>query len=88
MKLWLPELKQRLRELLAQGQALAALSVLREQRRGRGSASLGFLLHSENSLTKLKATKLALDAPKPSKAIEGSDCESTPACLTFGAAGA
>ena len=55
MKLWLSELKQRLRERQAQGQALA---VLREQHRGRVSTPLRFLLHSENSLTKPKATIL------------------------------
>ena len=43
---------------------------------------------SENSLTKPKATILALDTPKPSETIEGSDCESTPSCLALGAAGA
>ena len=55
---------------------------------GRVSAPLGFLLHSENSLTRPKATILALGTPKPSKAIEGSGCESIPSCPTFGAAGA
>ena len=55
---------------------------------GTGSAPLGFLLYSENSLTNPKTTILALDTPKPSKAIEGSDCESTPSYPTFGAAGA
>ena len=62
--------------------------MLREQHRGRGSAPLGILLHSENSLTKPKTTILALDAPKPSEAIEGSDCKSTPSCPTLEAAGA
>ena len=43
-------------------------SVVREQHRGRGSALLGILLHSENSLTKPKTAILALKAVKPSKA--------------------
>ena len=43
---------------------------------------------SENSLTKPKATILALDTPKPSETIEGSNCESTPSCPALGAAGA
>ena len=64
------------------------LSVLQEKHRGRGSALLGILLHSENSLTKPKTTILALDTLKPSEAIEGSDCESTPRYPAFGAAGA
>ena len=62
--------------------------MLREQRRRRGSAPLGFLLHSENSLTEPEATILALDIPKPSEVAEGSDCVFTPSCLTLGAAGA
>ena len=62
--------------------------MLREQHRGRGSALLGILLHSENSLAKPKTTILALDTPKPSEAIKGSDCESTPCCPALGAAGA
>ena len=66
---------------------LAALLVLREQHRGRGSAPLGILLHSENSLTKPKTTILALDTPKLSEAIEGSDCESTPCYPALGVAG-
>ena len=37
---------------------------------------------------KLKATILALETPKPSEAIEGSDWEFTPSCPTLGAAGA
>ena len=53
-----------------------------------GSALLGILLHSENSLTKPKDTILALDTPKTSETIEGSDCESTPSCLALGVAGA
>ena len=65
-----------------------ALSVLRKQHRGRGSALLGILLHSENPHTKPKTAIFALDTPKPSEAIEGSDCESTPSCPTLGAAGA
>ena len=62
--------------------------MLRAQHRGRVSAPLRLLLHSENSLTKLKATILALGTPKPSKAIKGSDCESIPSFPTLGAAGA
>ena len=64
------------------------LSVFREQRRRRGFAPLGFLLHSENSLTEPEATVLALDIPKLSGAIEGSDSVPTPSCLTSGAVGA
>ena len=62
--------------------------MLREQRRRRGSAPLGFLLHSENSLTEPEATILALGTPRPSEAIEGSDCVPTPSSPTLGAAGA
>ena len=46
------------------------------------------LLHSKNSLTELEAPILALDTPKPSEAIKGSDYVSTPSYLTLGAAGA
>ena len=62
--------------------------MLRGQRRRRGSAALGFLLHSKNSLTQPKAIILTLDTPKPSEAIEGSDCAPTPPCPSLGAAGA
>ena len=62
--------------------------MLREQRRGRGSAPLGFLLHPENSLTGPEAAILALDIPKPSEAIEGSGCMFTPSCQALGAVGA
>ena len=62
--------------------------MLRKQHRGRGSALLGILLHSENSLTKPKTAIFALGTPKPSEAIEGSDCESTPCYPALGAAGA
>ena len=44
-------------------EALTVPPVLREQRRRRGSAPLGFLLHSENSLTEPEATILALGTP-------------------------
>ena len=62
--------------------------MLRKQHRKRRSALLGFLPHSENSLSKPKATILVPDSPKSSQAIEGSDCEFTPSCPAFGAAGA
>ena len=50
--------------------------------------STSFLLHSENSLTELETTILALDTPWPSKAIESLDCVPTPSCPTLRAAGA
>ena len=47
---------------------------------------LGFLLHSKNSLTEPEATTLALSTPKPSEAIEDSDCVSIPSCPSLGTA--
>ena len=88
MELQLNELRQRPRERLVQEEALAALPELREQHGKRRSALLRFLLHSENLLTKAKATTPVLDNPMPSDAIEGFDYEPTPSCSTFGASGA
>ena len=67
-------------------EALAVVLVLREHLRKRRSTLLRFLLHSEYSLTKPKATILAPDCPKPSEATEGSGYESTPSCPSSGAA--
>ena len=51
-------------------------------------ALLGFILHSESSLTKPKATVPAPDGPKSSEVTEGLDYESTPSCPDFKTAGA
>ena len=59
-----------------------------KQQRKRRSALLGFLLYSENSLSKPKATILVPDSPKSSEAMEGSGYGSTPSCPGIGAAGA
>ena len=82
------EPKQRLREWLAQGKVPAAAPMLRKRHRKRRSALLGFLLHSENSLSKPKASIHVLDSPKSSGDVEVSDCEFAPSCPAFGAAGA
>ena len=62
--------------------------MLRKRHRKRRSAQFGFLLHSENSLSKPKASIRVLDSPKSSGGVEVSDCELAPSCAAFGAAGA
>ena len=87
MKLWLKELRQRPGERPVQEEVLTALPGLRKQHRKQRSALLRFLLHSENSLTKPKATFLIPNSPMSCEATESSDYESTPSCLTFGSVG-
>ena len=87
MKLWLPELTQRLRVTGTRASAAGTVSALGAEQETKVCFT-SFLLHSENLLTELEATILALDTPKPSGAIEGLDCVSTPPCPTLGADGA
>ena len=87
INLWLQGPSERLQSVHKGGEKRRSFRKAQDSKKQR-PALLGFILHSENSLTKPKATIPAPDGPKSSEVTEGLDYESTPSCPDFKTAGA